>query len=492
MRFEANPRIPNLSWKIWPLLAIALSFAGCAISDADAKKAKAGGEIAEAGKVKKVQPNEPNGDKKVGTGQSFKGQTRVDTTPIPAAAPGWFSESVASGEDDWEPAIAVDPGNANFVYQLVTRYTGPKPCGNCKLPAIRLRRSTNAGATWTEQWLLQTTKAQYDPQIMVDINGNVHAAFLNGTTPGTTYLKSADHGATWGSVKDWGGQGAKPQWNDHPWLGLSRDGMHIYIGFNSTDSYAVASHNGGLTWSNPVKMNTDVRYYFNQGVSISPTNGNVAYIATSDYQSGATYNGPSNVKVFKTTNGGTSWTNVLLDTSLDVPTCSWAAGCNKGFFGTTPSMAIDSAGKLLIAYHVNATDGAPEQMYVRTSTDGVTWTARQQISVANPAVNNAFPAVAAHPTTAGDFRVTWQDDRTASHRFNTWYKRTTNGGTSWSADIRVSDLTSGAPYKDANGYSFPYGDYQELAVGPDGVNQLTWGEGASYTGPGGCWTARGQ
>jgi hypothetical protein len=202
-------------------------------------------------------------------------------------------------------------------------------------------------------------------------------------------------------------------------------------------------------------MNTDVRYYFNQGVSISPTNGNVAYIATSDYQSGATYNGPSNVKVFKTTNGGTSWTNVLLDTSLDVPTCAWAAGCNKGFFGTTPSMAIDSAGKLLIAYHVNSADGAPEQMYVRTSTDGVTWTARQQISVANPAVNNAFPAVAAHPTTAGDFRVTWQDDRTATHRFNTWYKRTTNGGTSWSADIRVSDLTSGAPYKDANGYSFP-------------------------------------
>jgi len=240
-------------------------------------------------------------------------------------------------------------------------------------------------------------------------------------------------------------------------------------------------------------MNTDVRYYFNQGVAISPTNGNVAYIATSDYQSGATYNGPSNVKVFKTTNGGTSWTNVLLDTSLDVPTCTWAAGCNKGFLGTTPAMAIDSAGKLVIAYHVNSTDGAPEQMYVRTSTDGVTWTARQQISVANPAVHNAFPAVVAHPTVAGDFRITWQDDRQQSQTgWNTWYKRSTNGGTVWSADIRVSDLTSGAPYKNANGYAFPYGDYQELAVDQNGLNHLIWGEGASYTGPGGCWYARGQ
>jgi hypothetical protein len=135
MRFEANSSIPNLSWKIWPLLAIALSVAGCALTDADAKKAKADGQAVAEGKVRKVQPNEPNGDKKAGTGLSFKGQTRVDTTPMPAAAPGWFSEAVASGEDDWEPAIAVDPGNANFVYQLVTRYTGPKPCG--KLQAAR-------------------------------------------------------------------------------------------------------------------------------------------------------------------------------------------------------------------------------------------------------------------------------------------------------------------------------------------------------------------
>src|SRR5262245_26490925 len=280
-----------LSWKLWPMLAISLAFAGCALSDAPDQS----GDLA---KIRKAEPRDEHESKKVGTGLSFKGQTRVDVTPVPAAVPGWFSEAVASGEDDWEPAVAVDPGNPNFVYALVTRYTGPKPCGNCKLPAIRLRRSTDGGQNWTDSWLKLTTKAQYDPQIEVDILGNVHACFLNGTTPGTTYLKSTDHGANWSAGVDWSGGGRKPQWNDHPWLGVSRDGQHVYIGFNSTDSYSVASHNGGTTWSLPVKMNTDVRYYFNQGVAISPTNGNIAYIATSDYQSGATYNGPSNVKVF--------------------------------------------------------------------------------------------------------------------------------------------------------------------------------------------------
>ena len=478
-------RTAALSWKIWPMLAISLALAGCATSQAPSPD-----RDADLGKVKKEKPEEP---RKLGSGKSFLGQTRVEATPVPAAAPGWFSEMVASGQDDWEPAVAVDPANANLVYQLITRYTGPKPCGNCKLPAIILRRSIDGGQTWlADQWLKQTTKMQFDPQIRVDTNGHVHAAFLNGTTPGSTYLKSTNQGVSWSAGIDWSGQGRKPQWNDHPWLGISPNGQHVYVGFNSSDSYVVVSHDGGSTFTLPIKMNTDNRYYFHQGVAVT-AGGSTAYIATSDFSSGNTYNGDAFVRVWRTTNGGTSWSQVLIDTSRDVPSCGWAAGCYTGFLGSTPNMAIDSAGKLLIAYHVNSTPAVPEQMYIRTSTDGVTWTPRLQISVANPAVHNAFPSVAAHPTTANDFRVVWQDDRQQSQTgWNTWYKRTTNGGTSWSADIRVSDLTSGAPYKNPNGYAFPYGDYLDFQVGPDGMNHVHWGEGISYTGPGGCWYARGQ
>lgn len=472
-----------LSWRLLPILVIPLALGACALSEAEPPSA-------DLGKVKKEQ-DEP---KRVPSGRSFEAETRVEAVPVPAAAPGWLVERVASGQDDWEPAVAVDPGNANLVYQLITRYTGPKPCGNCKLPAIVLRRSIDGGATYLpDQWLKQTTKAQYDPVIKVDINGHVHATFLNGTTPGTTYVKSTNQGVSFGTGIDWSGQGRKPQWNDHGWLGVSRDGQHVYIGFNSSDSYVVASHNGGATFTLPLKMNTDNRYYFHQGVSISPTNGNIAYIATSDFSSGSTYNGDSFVRVWKTTNGGTSWSQVLIDTSRDVPSCSWIPGCYTGFLGSTPNMAIDSAGKLLIAYHVNSTPSVPEQMYIRTSTDGVTWTPRVQISVANPAVHNAFPSVAAHPTTANDFRVIWQDDRVQSQTgWNTWYRRTTNGGTTWSSDIRVSDLTSGAPYKNANGYASMYGDYLDMGVGPNGDNHLIWGAGASVNGPGGVWFTSGQ
>ena len=471
-------------WEFWPALLLALSVAGCQAVGSDMAKLRPLKD--DAGK------NEPG--KKVASGASYLMQTRVDLAPIPAAAAGWDSERVASGEDDWEPAVAADPGNPMFVYQLITRYTGPKACGNCRLPAIILRRSTDGGATWLpDQFLAATSKGQYDPQIEVAMNGNVYAVWLDAFTPGSTFTKSTDHGVTWSTGKSFAGKGKKPSWNDHPWLGISQNGLHVYIGFNSSDSYVVSSHDGGNTFSGPVKTNNDTLYWFHTGVAISPSNGNVAYVACSNFSNGTNYAGDAHIAVLKTTNGGTSWTTTTVDTSREVPSCPWAAGCGMGFLGSTAALAVDSAGKLMLVYHVNDTPDVPEQMYVRTSTDGVTWSARQKISVVSASVHNAFPAVVAHPITAGDFRVTWQDDRVLSQTgWNTWYRRTTNGGTTWSTDIRLSDLATGAPYKSASGYAFPYGDYHELAVSSDGWNHVVWGEGASYSGPGGVWYTRGQ
>ncbi len=459
---------------------LALSVAGCVAVGSDMSKSK--------------QDHGDNG-KKVGTGLSFADQTVV-VAAAPAAPPasGWDDERVMSGEDDWEPANAVDPVNSNYVYQLTTRYTGPKPCGNCKMPAIVLRRSTDGGATWlADKFLAVTGKGQYDPQIQVATSGWVYAVWLDAFTPGSTFVRSMDRGATFSPGISWSGNGKKPQWNDKPWLNISKDGQHVYLGFNSSDSYIVVSHDFGNSFSAPIKTNNDTRYWFHSGGVVSPTNPMVAYFATSNYTSGNNYNGDSNVEILRTTDGGATWTDIHIDTSREVPPCPWAAGCGQGFLGTQAALAMDSAGKLMIVYNANDVPDAPEQIYVRTSTDGVIWSARQKISVASATVNSGFPAAAAHPTTAGDFRVWFQDDRLQSHTgWNTWYKRTTNGGSTWSADVRVSNLTSGAPYKNANGYAFPYGDYGEIAVDANGRNYLVWGEGASYSGPGGTWYTRGQ
>jgi hypothetical protein len=431
--------------------------------------------------------------RKTSTGRNFAAETVVALAPVPAAASGWDSERVWSGQDDWEPALAVDPGNASYVYQLTTRYSGPTACKTCKLPAIIFRRSSDGGTTWdADQFLAQTSKAQNDPEIEVDINGTVHAVWLDAYNPGVSYIKSTDRGATWTARKTFTGKGTKPSYSDKPILAISRDGQHVYIAFNASDSYVVASHDGGNTFSAPVKTNSDTRYWFHNGGAVSAANGNIAWFGAADFSNN--YTGDAGVDVIRTANGGVSWTTVKVDTSRQMPDCPWAAGCYLGFLGTSTALAADSAGRLMILYHANDTASAPEMMYVRTSTDGgVTWSARQAISTAGAAVNHAFPAIAAHPTSAGVFSVSWEDDRNGvTTAWNTWYRHTTNGGSSWSSEVRLSDLGSGAPYKTAAGYAFPYGDYYEMGIGPDGRSQVIWAEGASYSGPGGTWYTRGQ
>jgi hypothetical protein len=53
----------------------------------------------------------------------------------------------------------------------------------------------------------------------------------------------------------------------------------------------------------------------------------------------------------------------------------------------------------------------------------------------------------------------------------------------------LSDRGSGAPYKSAAGFRFPYGDYFGITVDSRGISYLIWSEGTSYDGP---WWAHGR
>ncbi|HYM66293.1 MAG TPA: hypothetical protein VEW68_03295, partial [Patescibacteria group bacterium] len=154
-------------------------------------------------------------------------------------------------------------------------------------------------------------------------------------------------------------------------------------------------------------------------------------------------------------------------------------------------------GRVLVAYTANAAPAAPKALYVRTSTDGVTWGAR---TVVNGLGDSNFPAVASG-LAAGDFRLAWQDNRNAGcwncgglGDWNTWVAQTTDGASSWTAAVQVSHLGSGAAYKTPLGYAFTDGDYFGLAVSPTtGTNYLIWGEadGSSIYCCGGAWFSSG-
>jgi hypothetical protein len=430
------------------------------------------------GKAKRVPADESKAPPAVGA-----------EPPSPSlTAAGFDSERVWSAYDDWEPALAADPGSS-YVYQLTTRYTGPAPCRRCSGPWIVFRRSGDGGATWEpDRYLTPFRRSHNDPQIEVANDGAVYVAWLNDYMPGVKFIRSTDRGNTWSTPIEFTGRRRKPSWSDKPILAISPDGRDVYIAFNASDSYVVASHDSGATFSKPVRTNNDGRYWFHTGGAVAP-NGD-AYFAAADYSQD--YTGDSHVNVLRSTDGGATWTTTRVDSSKQMPDCAWSDGCYLGFLGPSVALATDKAGTIMIAYNAGDVDGAPHKLYVRTSTDGLTWSLRQEVSNGSTGANNAFPALATGPT-PGDFRLAWQDDRNGvTTAWNTWYRRTTNGGATWSAAVRVSDRGSGAAYKNANGYAFPYGDYLKIAVDSAGTTHLVWGEGSSYTGPGGTWYTRGQ
>jgi hypothetical protein len=437
-----------------------------------------------------LSPREREADgrgRKVATGRSYLDSTVVRPAPEASKAAGAFdSERAWSGFDDWEPAVAADPMTSD-VYQMTTRYNGPKPCSGCPLPAMIFRRSRDGGATWdADRFMPITKKKQYDPQVEVASDGSIYVAWIDGYDPGVRFTRSTDRGATWSTPLAFAGRRKVPTFSDKPILAISADGRHVYLGFNASDSYVAASHDFGATFGPNVRTSNDGRYWFHTAGAVA--SDGTAYFATTDFTQD--YTGDANIRVLKSSDGGSSWTTSLVDTSRELPDCPWAAGCYFGFFGSIAGLAVDAAGTLAVVYTANNAVQAPQQVYFRSSLNqGATWGPRVALSGA-PTAGHHSPAIAAGPT-SGDFRAVWQDDRNgANTAWNTWYRSTTNGGATWGTPVRLSDLGTGAPYKTAAGHRFPYGDYLEIAVDAAGKSQVIWAEGTSFTGPGGTWYTR--
>jgi len=408
--------------------------------------------------------------------ENHVGTTRVRNrvfAPTTLAATGWAGEVQVANEDTWEPYVAADP-SAPYAYVMYNRYG--VTCQRCPNPQMEIRISSNGGQTWAPEKPICTCSGvagQYDPVLATTASGAVYATWMNSNT--IAFSKSTDHGATWSTPLKVSGK----SWADKPWIGVSANGIDVYIAYESRSVLQLtSSHNGGSTFSTPISVNTDTSVYrYPNGFVVLP-NG-TAVLADSKYNGGSAKTaGPVDIEVWRTTNGGTTWTKVVVDGSL-------FTGVNFETSSTT-TIAADGAGALVLEYSGAVGQGAVTRLFTRRSTDGgVTWSARTEVGTAT--ANGSFPAIAAKG--AGDFRLTYMDNSTGA--WNVWYRASTDGGVTWSAPLRISDATSGTPYKTANGFTSYYGDYDGIAITNAGKSVTVSGQGASFTtGPGSIWFNR--
>jgi hypothetical protein len=327
----------------------------------------------------------------------------------------------------------------------------------------------------------------------------VYVVFLQTFDPGSVLFKSADHGATWAGPFAMNGA---LSYNDKPILLVSPSGQDVYVAFNvKLASYVAVSHDAGQTFAQ-VQTSNESLWWYTYGGTYAP-DGSVYFAQAGE--AGTKTNGKrtnqghtdgiQKIFVLKMNHEGTAWENTYVDTSM-VPTPCAIPGCYPDYFAAQAAIAADSVGNLLLAYTRNDVNGTAHKMYLRTSSDGVSWSGPVLF---NDRGDSNFPAIVAGPT-EGDFRLAWQDNRNAAcvdcgglGGWNTWYAQTRDGGGTWTASVRLSDLGSGAPYKTAQGYAFPDGDYFGLAVDSGGTNYVIWGEadGSSLYCCGGAWYTRG-
>jgi hypothetical protein len=375
---------------------------------------------------------------------------------------------------DWEPTVAADPSSA-WVYQMTTPQT----------PNVLLfRSSADGGATWNASRHICRRVAklhfQYDPQVVVGRDGTVHVACLDNFKPGVVYAQSHDRGHSWSLPIRLDGH--RP-YSDKPILLVSPSGRDVYVGFNAAYAlYVAASHDAGVTWNRAVLATQRRLWYYPYGGTVAPDGS--AWFAV-DGETGSKQNRGGSIALVHSADGGVTWTVTPMAWTHEGAPCR-EKNCYPDFFTGQDAIAADSGGALVFVYAQNDVAQGPNALYVRRSHDGISWSPPFAVAAGS---NATSPAIAAGPG-AGDFRLVWQDDRNGPKAWNTWYARSTDGGASWSRDVRLSNLGSGAPYKHRGGYDFPFGDYLGLSVSPDGTDQVVWGEGSAIYVPGGTWFTR--
>ncbi|HVN69554.1 MAG TPA: sialidase family protein [Candidatus Binatia bacterium] len=394
-----------------------------------------------------------------------------------ASSAGFESERLWGTTADyrWEPVVAADP-DSSWVYQLTT---GQRP------NYLLFRASSDSGTTWgVERHLCRRgvrVPFQYDPQMAV-ANGTIDVVCLDGFRPGVVFARSRDHGVTWTKAVRLDG---RQHYSDKPTLAVSSDGKDVYVSYNDRYAlYVASSHDGGSTWSSAVRATKRRGWYYSYGATVG-SDGTVWFAV--DGELGRNETGAGQIALVASSDGGVTWREVPFAATHEGQRCG-VRHCYPDFFTGQDAVASDRHGNLVFVFARNDSKHAPNSLYVsRSSDDGKRWSAP---ALLNAAGNNTSPAIAAGPS-AGDFRLVWQDDRNGPKTWNTWYARSTDGGTTWSGAIRLSNREDGAPYKHHGGYEFPFGDYLGLSVDGNGVNHVIWGEGSAVYVPGGTWWTRG-
>jgi hypothetical protein len=321
--------------------------------------------------------------------------------------------------------------------------------------------SFDGGTTWTDRLIGGQLPWDSDPALAVHRDGTFYLVVINYQNGGANQLSV--HRSTTGGVS-WEGPfqavySAGDTFEDKEMIAVDRTGGvrdgYVYIAwsrFYETRIMCVRSGNRGVTWNSPVPV-SDAGRSCQWPVPIVAAGGSLL-VAWCDLNT-------PRILYDISTNGGTSWGT---DRTLTTATTGAGQIINGGILVFPyPSLVLDEtpgprAGWVYCVYPDAAVAGNGMDIWCRRSTDGGnTWGARVRVNDdLQGLVRDQF-----HPWVACDeggiLHATWYDrrDDPGNYLWHIYYSSSSDGGGTWDVSMRVTTVASSPG--DAKGLAAPVG-----------------------------------
>jgi len=337
---------------------------------------------------------------------------------------GWIDYVTFGGSPIWTTSkrLTWTSGNSQFPMTAVNSLGHINLVWHDNTPGnyeIYYKKSTNGGGSWsTNQRLTSTSGNSLFPVLTLNSSGHINLVWQDDT-PGNMeiyYTKSTNGGAAWSPSQRLTSTSGLSQ---SPAIAVNSAG-HIHVAWEDDtpgnyEIYYMKSTNGGASWSAKQRLTVTSSSSQFPAIAVDAT-GNIHVV----WQDST----PGNAEIFykKSTNGGATW---LANQRL-----TWTSGTSEW-----PALAVNSSGYIHLLWHDN-TPGNFAVYHKKSTNGGGSWSANQRLTWTSG--SSEGPGIAVD---SSDYlHVVWPDN--TSGNYEIYYKKSMNGGGSWSASRRLT-WTSG-------------------------------------------------